>query len=206
MSGTLIAAEGDDLAGKSTCMKRLADTFGSLLVHEPGFTPFGAKLRHIAKNVPADANSLALLMAADRCETFRTVTSPALGAGDIVFSDRSLYSSFAYQGSHGVSFEALRMINEFALDDRYPDLVLYFDVSPATAALRAISRAREDGVEVDIIEDGRKGTLREFFDSARRESEEANRSKWVTIDANGTPDEVYAEAFEVVQGFVRQRL
>jgi dTMP kinase len=69
----------------------------------------------------------ALLFAADRIEHLQNEVQPALADGQIVVSDRYLYSSLAYQGSAGLSLDWIEAINQYALK---PDLALFIDVDP----------------------------------------------------------------------------
>jgi dTMP kinase len=80
---------------------------------------------HGAKRVPVVVE--ALLFAADRYEHLENEILPALERGEIVVSDRYLYSSLAYQGASGLSLDWVKCINRHAIK---PDLAVYLDVEP----------------------------------------------------------------------------
>lgn len=130
--GTYVAFEGLEGCGKSTHVVRLAERLGAVATREPGGTTVGAALRAAMldpANTSLSPRAEALLMAADRAQHVAEVVRPALDAGRHVVSDRSVYSSLAYQG-HGrqLGEEAVRRINDWALDGTWPDLVVLIDV------------------------------------------------------------------------------
>jgi dTMP kinase len=130
--GTYVAFEGLEGCGKSTHVARLAERLGAVATREPGGTPVGAALRAAMldpTNTSLSPRAEALLMAADRAQHVAEVVRPALDAGRHVVSDRSVYSSLAYQG-HGrrLGEDAVRRINDWALDGTWPDLVVLIDV------------------------------------------------------------------------------
>jgi dTMP kinase len=63
--------------------------------------------------------------------------APALAAGRHVVSDRSVYSSLAYQGyGRRLPLERVRAVNEWAIGGRWPDLVVLIDVGVEQLARR----------------------------------------------------------------------
>ena len=74
-----------------------------------------------------------MLFAADRIEHLEREVLPALDEGNIVISDRYVYSSLAYQGATGLSLEWIEKINEHALK---PDLGVFIDIELETAMNR----------------------------------------------------------------------
>lgn len=138
-----IALEGGDGSGKTTVAKALAARLEAegetvVMVREPGGTPLG----EIVRGLVLDSESLddwaeVFLFAAQRAELARRVVGPALSAGSWVISDRSYYSSIAYQGrARGLGEEAVKQINEIGLGDVVPDHVFVLDVAPQTALPR----------------------------------------------------------------------
>ena len=99
-----IALEGGDGSGKSTVAAAIAahlEAAGAevLVVREPGGTPLG----EVVRGLLLDSDSLdvwaeVFLFAAQRAELAREVIAPALDSGKWVVSDRTYYSSIAYQG------------------------------------------------------------------------------------------------------------
>ena len=102
-----------------------------MLTRETGGTPIGARLRAILHDTTvtdlAD-RAEALITAADRAQHIAQVVRPALAAGRHVVSDRSVYSTLAYQGyGRGLDLDELRRINDWAIDGLWPTVVVLLD-------------------------------------------------------------------------------
>ena len=135
-----IALEGVDGSGKSTVAGALSAALRAaghdvLVVREPGGTEVGEAVRGLL----LDSHQLSdwaevFLFAAQRAELASDVVGPALESGKWVISDRSYYSSIAYQGrARGHGEDRIREINELGLDGVLPDHVFVLDVEPTTA-------------------------------------------------------------------------
>lgn len=141
-----VALEGVDGSGKSTVAAELSEAlksrgFDVIVVREPGGTKVGEAIRDLLLHSDAlDDWAEVFLFAAQRSELARTVIAPALEAGTWVVSDRTYYSSIAYQGrARGLGEQRIREINEVGLNGTLPDHVFVLDVSPEVAL------ARQDG-------------------------------------------------------------
>jgi dTMP kinase len=185
VEGRYIALEGAEGSGKSTHSARLAGALGAVLTREHGGTPIGQRIRAILadpQNTALTDKAEALLIAADRAQHLAEVVRPALTAGHHVVSDRSVYSSIAYQGyGRGLPLERIREINAWAIDDRWPDLVLYLDVPDRYLASRMRRR------DLDRFE--RAGP--EFHarvTAGFRELAAADPGHWVVVDGEGKVD------------------
>ena len=130
--GRYIALEGAEACGKSTQAARLASSIDAVLTRETGGTAIGARIRTILHDTSVHDlahRAEALLAAADRAQHLDQVVLPALAAGRHVVSDRSVYSTLAYQGyGRGLPVDDLRRINDWAIRGRWPDLVVFIDV------------------------------------------------------------------------------
>lgn len=138
-----IALEGVDGSGKSTVADVLVDRLTALgveamLVREPGGTELGEAVRALLLDSDRlDDWAEVFLFAAQRAELAREVIAPALEAGRWVVSDRTYYSSIAYQGrARGLGEGRVRSINETGLDEVLPDHVFILDVDPGVALER----------------------------------------------------------------------
>jgi dTMP kinase len=118
--------------------------------------------------------------------------SPALNAGRHVVSDRSVYSSLAYQG-HGrqLGEDAVRSINDWALNGTWPDLVVLIDVPLDVLAERMKKREldrfeREDRAFFERVYAG-------FLSMAAAEPE-----RFVVVDGTPPKDDLQATIAEMV--------
>jgi dTMP kinase len=149
VSDRYIALEGVEGSGKTSVGRALAGLIeergsAALLVREPGSTELGEEIRslllHSGHVVPW---AEAALFAAQRAQLAAEVIAPALAEGVWVISDRSYYSSLAYQGgARSLGIEAVRRINEVVLAGTVPGLVAVIDVDPALGLARQLDADR----------------------------------------------------------------
>lgn len=194
--GLYIVLEGPEGCGKSTHTRRLAEALDAVLTRETGGTPVGERLRAILHDVDLtdlDARAEALMIAADRAQHLATVVLPALRAGRHVVSDRSVYSSLAYQGAgRGLDLAELRTLNTWALQGRWPDLVILLEVPAAETAERLARR------ELDRFE-REDPAFHARVTAAFAEFAAADPEHWVVVDALRPKDEVAAMVRRAVQ-------
>jgi dTMP kinase len=160
----------------------LAEALGAVLTRETGGTPVGARLREILHDTTvtdlAD-RAEALITAADRAQHVVHVVRPALAAGRIVVSDRSVHSTLAYQGyGRGLDLAELRRINDWAIGGLWPERVVLLDASTAVLALRIRDR------DLDRFE--RAGDdFHARVAAGFREMAAADPARWKVVDADG---------------------
>jgi dTMP kinase len=131
-----IAFEGIEGSGKSTVCRRVADHLhiageSVTVVREPGGTDVGEVVRQILLGESQNPQPLteAVLFAASRAELVATVVGPALAEGQWVVSDRTAYSSLAYQAfGRGLDLDAVRTLNDIAIGGLWPDVVVLLHV------------------------------------------------------------------------------
>ena len=181
-----LAFEGVDWSGKSTQARLLADRLDAVLTREPGGTPLGSELRQLLLDNGRSAVSPraeTLLMAADRAQHLAEVVEPALAAGRNVVSDRSAYSSLAYQGGgRELGVDAVRSINDWAVAGRWPDFLIYLDLDLGIAGQRT-------AVEPDRLESEGSGFQQRARDTYRLLMEQ-DPERWVIVTASGSVEEV----------------
>ena len=185
-----IALEGLEGCGKSTHTKRLGEHLNAVITREPGGTRIGSLLRAIladTENTDLDRRTEALLMAADRAQHMAEIIQPALTRGQHVVSDRSIYSTLAYQGyGRQLGTDALLSISTWALNNRLPDMVIYIDVPTDILNERLAKR------DLDRFE--REGP--EFFARIAQgftELRNADPARWIVIDGTMSKDDVEAD-------------
>ncbi|ELZ10518.1 thymidylate kinase [Natrinema thermotolerans DSM 11552] len=142
----LVTLEGLDGSGKTTVREALRERYPDATVtREPTDDSWygEAVYRSIADD---DADPLAelFLYTADHAAHLSRVIRPALEAGDLVISDRYSDSRFAYQGATLADAPAYDFADplEYVVDlhrpfSIEPDLTIYLDLDPETAAERA---------------------------------------------------------------------
>lgn len=135
-----IAIEGGDGSGKSTVANAVEASLKvlgheTLVVREPGSTPLGEEIRKLLLDGDHMAPwAEAFLFAAQRAQLASEVIAPALEAGTWVISDRTYFSSVAYQGAgRGLGTETVRSINEAGLEGVEPDYVFILDIDVEVA-------------------------------------------------------------------------
>lgn len=199
-----ITFEGPDGAGKSTIIKLvheklLQDGFNIVLTREPGGTPIAEKIRDIIldnSNQALDARTEALLYAASRRQHLVEKIWPALKEGKIVLCDRFLDSSLAYQGGgRNLGVENVLNINLFATENTYPDLTLFFDVSPEVG----LARVSKDKKRVADRLDNENENFHDKVYKTFKEIVEQNKNRIVIIDASKSIDEVVETTYKIIK-------
>lgn len=163
MKGYFVSFEGPDGAGKSTVLKEVLAEIGPklktqyLVTREPGGSKIAEKIRNIIldpANDKMDAKTEALLYAAARSQHVEEIIKPALNEGKVVFSDRFVDSSLAYQGQgRDLGIEKVKQINDFATDKLDPDLTFFLDVAPEVglSRIKKLRPDQEDRLEQEDI-------------------------------------------------------
>ena len=192
-----IAFEGIEGAGKSTVADRVARHIEKrghrvVRVREPGGTDVGEHIREIL--LAGDHQPLALteavLFAASRAQLIAEKVLPALKSGAWVVSDRSAYSSLAYQsGGRGLDVSDVRTLNDIAIGGTWPDTVVLLRTDPGTG----LERQRVgDRIGDENLEFHRR--VADMFDALAASEPE----RFVVVDASLPLKDVVAEAVRAV--------
>jgi len=192
---TYIAFEGAEGCGKSTQAARLAESIGAVLTRETGGTDIGARLRELLHDTRIHnlhPRAEALITAADRAQHIAEVVEPSLAAGRSVVSDRSVYSSLAYQG-HGreLDVDEIRHLNEWGTGGVWPTTVVFLD-TPDDVIAERMSRRDLDRFEA-AGDEFHARVLAGFRTMAA-----ADPDHWVTVQAVGSVDHVAEEIRRVL--------
>ena len=155
--GIFITFEGGDGTGKTTHIKRLAQTledYGTevVCVREPGGTKIGEAVRDILldpQNAQMSSECELLLYEAARAQIVSEVIKPALARGAVVLCDRFADSTLAYQGfGRGLDKAFIQAASAFAQAGVQPDRTILLTCGGANVSLaRAIERDVDDAKE-----------------------------------------------------------
>jgi dTMP kinase len=195
MTAPWIAFEGGEGSGKSTQARLLAERLGAVLTREPGGTVVGERVRGLLLDpavVALDARAEALLMAADRAQHVSEVVRPALRSGRAVVSDRSAFSSLAYQGhGRGLGVERVRELCDWATEGLWPDVAVLLDVPAGVRAARMTEPP-------DRMESA-GAAFHDAVAAGFRALAAAEPDRWLVVDGAGEVLEVFDRVVEAVE-------
>ena len=170
-----LAFEGIDGSGKSSLIKRLSEVLSNQqienkIVREPGGTKVGEGVRELllSHDYEVDALTEALLFCSQRSQLIAEVIKPEVNKGIKILSDRSAYSSVAYQGvGRGLGYETIYQLNDIAVNSFWPEKVVLLDIDPKISLSRQKIADRIGSDKVDFFNKVREGYLRlaEQFDN-----------------------------------------
>jgi dTMP kinase len=194
-----VTVEGIDGAGKTSHVDAIAERWRArglevLRTREPGGTPLAEALRELFLHRRMDALTEALLVFAARRDHLVQVIEPALARGAVVLCDRFTDATFAYQGSgRGFDLGVLAQLEAWVQQGRQPDLTLWFDLDPATAAQRRAAARTADRLEAEPLD---------FFARVRAGyagRAAADPARFARLDAGGTLEQVRAQVLAVLE-------
>lgn len=151
-----ITLEGGEGAGKSTCLRFIADHFAArglplCQTREPGGTPLAEDIRALLlqpRDEPVAPDAELLLMFAARAQHLARVIRPALDRGDWVLCDRFTDATYAYQGAgRGQSEARIAELESLVQGELRPGLTLLLDLPVAEGLARAAARSEKDRFE-----------------------------------------------------------
>ena len=210
MKGLFLTLEGIDGAGKSSHLDALEALFKAqgrqvTRTREPGGTPLAETLRELILVQPMDALTESLLVFAARRDHIVRVIEPALARGDVVLCDRFTDATFAYQGA-GRGFDAAVLSalehwvqgrpGEASSPLLQPDVTLWFDLPPETAAERLAGARLPDKFESQPVEFFRRV-------AAGYAERAAGAPRFVRIDASQSREQVWQQVELALAGRAR---
>ena len=163
-----LAFEGIDGSGKSSLIKRLSELLSNQqidnkIVREPGGTKVGEGVRELLLSHDYDVDALteALLFCSQRSQLIAEVIKPEVNKGIKILSDRSAYSSVAYQGvGRGLGYETIYQLNDIAVNSFWPEKVVLLDIDPKISLSRQKVADRIGSDKLDFFNKVREGYLR----------------------------------------------
>lgn len=207
--GLYIVFEGIVGSGKGTQLALLGDRFDALdlptvRTREPGGDEVAEMIRTVVQgtkfSIPMEPIAETYLYAAARAQTLRSIVGQALMVGKILLSDRSFFSSVAFQGFGRVfGADTVIEVNQHAVEQYLPDLVIHLEIPVHVGLERTFD---EDG-------DRFESEPQEFHERCAAGYREISmmpefNNIWHTVDGIGTVEEVHERIWTVVQPLVEE--
>ena len=195
-----ITFEGIEGSGKSSLIAQLKKYFKNSKLEaffskEPGGTDLGKEIRKILLNpkYSFDPTSELLLLLADRAEHVQKIIRPNLQKNKLIFCDRYLDSTLAYQGS-GRNLDKKIIKKMFkALDFPIPDLTILLDVPVQIGLSRARKRKKLDRFEKEDL-NFHENVRRSYLDLAKNDSK-----RIVIFDSSISEEELFKKAVNLIK-------
>lgn len=167
MNCSYLAFEGIDGSGKTTLIDELSKKLTESnvdfnIVREPGGSKLGEGIRELllSHDYDVDPTSEALLMSASRAQLIQEIVKPAINNGQVVITDRSAYSSVAYQGvGRNLGYQKIYELNDLAIDSFWPEKVILLDIDPKISLSRQKVADRIGSGEISFFNKVRDGYL-----------------------------------------------
>ncbi len=194
----LVTLEGLDGSGKTTVWEALHDAYpDATFTREPTESWYGEAVERSIADDDADPLAELFLYTADHADHLANTVRPALADGGLVVSDRYSDSRYAYQGATLEGeikrpMEYIRGVHQpFTVE---PDLTIYLDVDPGTAAERSGGTNKFERTEY-------LSRVRENYETLI----ENDPQRFVRIDATRSPEHVVDAAEDAVRTIVDAR-
>ena len=167
MNCSYLAFEGIDGSGKTSLIDELSKKLTESnvdfnIVREPGGSKLGEGIRELllSHDYDVDPTSEALLMSASRAQLIQEIVKPAINNGQVVITDRSAYSSVAYQGvGRDLGYQKIYELNDLAIDSFWPEKVILLDIDPKISLSRQKVADRIGSGEISFFNKVRDGYL-----------------------------------------------
>jgi dTMP kinase len=200
-----ITFEGGEGCGKSlqsrTLFRRLVKlALPAVLIHEPGGTPLGQKVRYLLKQaceIPISPLAELLLFNASRCQLVRDVINPALKQDKIVICDRFSDSTLAYQSyGRGVDIKLVKEVNQIAASGLTPDITFLLDIPPEFGLARKKSGANDRFEKEKLAFHNR--VRNGFLELASKEPQ-----RWTIIDSQLSKSQISSLVWQKVNSLLK---
>jgi dTMP kinase len=187
-----VTFEGGEGCGKSTQSRRLYRRLlklgiPALLIHEPGVTTLGKKIRRLLKwsnQMSISPIAELMLFNASRAQLVTEVIRPALEKGTVVICDRFADSTTAYQGyGRGLDLKIVEAANKIGVQGLAPHLTILLDM-PVGEGLTRKKDEKSDRFEKETQSFHRR--VREGYLTMAK----AEKARWLVIDATKDKQEI----------------
>lgn len=194
-----IAFEGLDGSGSSTQSRLLAEKLeknghATLLTKEPtGDSPIGKLIREVLQHKwEASPEGLQLLFCADRAEHLKNEIEPALKNGQIVITDRYLFSTIAYGA---LAVDDIKWLEDLNRHFRLPDITFLFQLDPQIC----IERIQGRGSEFELFEKQEK--LEKILENYQKIANDY--PSFYIIDATKDIEEIAEEIWSFIEPAIK---
>lgn len=200
--GKFITFEGCEGCGKSTQVRLFneyltRENVPHIFTREPGGEKISEEIRRIlldANNAEMTDECEALLYAAARVQHLHDRVEPALSKGELVFCDRYVDSSLAYQAyARGLGTEFVENVNAYALKNYMPDVTVFIDLTPEDAFKRKHGADENDRLEQAGMEFHRR------VYAGYKALAEKYPQRFVCVDGKQTPQEIFDEILRILK-------
>jgi len=195
-----IVLEGLDGSGTTTQLRLLDGRLDrASTAHEATWEPTDGRIGSLIREVlrgeaQADPWSVALLFAADRCEHLRRAETGIVArarGGQIVVSDRYVFSSLAYQ-SINCGFERVFSLNR---DFPLPQLLLFLDTPVAECQRRLHGREIREIYDDSPFQEKVRASYLECIAKFRDSGMHT-----VIVDGNRPVEEIHEDIWKEIEG------
>ena len=203
MKGKFITFEGPEGVGKSHQIKRLEQYLTEknikyYFTREPGGTAISEQIRKIIldkNNAEMCDECEALLYASARAQLIKEEILPRLERGELVFCDRYIDSSYAYQAyARGLGYDYIKSINSYAVENCMPDYTIFLNLTPEQAFKRKGGVDASDRLELSGM-DFHKKVYEGYLAVAEKEHD-----RFLVIDASGERDQTHQRIINALKG------
>lgn len=198
-----ITLEGPEGSGKTSAIKIVKERLESLgyqieMTREPGGTSISEQIREVIldkRNTLMDPRTEALLYVASRRQHLVEKIWPSLKEGKIVFCDRYLDSSLAYQGyARGLGIDEILKVNDYATEGTFPDITLLFDIDPELGLERINKNKDREVNRLDVEKLSFHKKVREGYLLLSKKFPQ----RYIIVDASKPLEEVANQVFEEI--------
>ncbi|MDA9595064.1 dTMP kinase [SAR86 cluster bacterium] len=201
-----ISFEGIEGSGKSSLIKNLKNYYENhaldvFFTKEPGGTELGEKIREILLDPTSkiDPSSELFLLMADRVHHVKNKINPNLNENKIVFCDRYIDSTIAYQGGgrdlDDKDIEGMIKMLKLPI----PDLTILLDVPVETGLMRAKERSELDRFEKEDIDFHKK--IRQSYLNLQKKYPD----RIIIFNASMNENDVFEEVLNYIKSKIDDR-
>jgi len=201
-----ISFEGIEGSGKSSLIKNLKNYYKNhaldvFFTKEPGGTELGEKIREILLDPTSeiDPSSELFLLMADRVHHVKNKINPNLNENKIVFCDRYIDSTIAYQGGgrdlDDKDIEGMIKMLKLPI----PDLTILLDVPVEMGLMRAKERSELDRFEKEDIDFHKK--IRQSYLNLQKKYPD----RIIIFNASMNENDVFEEVLNYIKSKIDDR-